>query len=99
MVIINHIVLRYFSDRLNAGELRERVEHARRITKEQKVVLDKINRFHRFFEHLDGVCNSVKEVSDLIFLRLIVGPDACQVHKYIELSCNALLLIYKVIYT
>ena len=61
---MNYIIPGLCSDELSVGELRERVEHARRITEEQKVVLDKINRVHRFFEQLDVVCNSVKEVSN-----------------------------------
>lgn len=63
VVMLSYIIPRYCSYMLRAGELREQVEHARRITKEQKVVLDRINHVHRFFEHLDVACNAVKEVS------------------------------------
>ena len=68
---------RDIGDELSIGELRERVEHARSITKEQKVILDKIKGLHRFFEQLDLVCNSVKEVSNLTSLCLIIGPNSC----------------------
>lgn len=46
-----------------AGELREQVEKARRITEEQKVVLDKIRHVHVFFQGLETVCSAVKGVS------------------------------------
>lgn len=46
-----------------AGNLRDRVEGARRITEEQKAILDKIRGVHRFFQHLEEICNSIKEVS------------------------------------
>lgn len=45
------------------------MENARRITAEQKVLLDKIRHVHRFFEELDVLCNSVKEVRDLAILQ------------------------------
>ena len=41
------------------------MENARKITEEQKVILDKIKHVHRFFEELDILCNAVKEVSYL----------------------------------
>ena len=46
-----------------AGELRERVEDARRITEEQKVVLDQIRHVHRFFQGLETICNGLEDVS------------------------------------
>lgn len=46
-----------------AGELREQVEKARRITVEQKVVLDKIRHIHRYFQGLELVCEAVEDVS------------------------------------
>ena len=67
--------------KLFVGELREQVEDARRITEDQKVVLDKIKRVHRFFEHLDVLCNSVKEVryspslQSLLVLIPMAGPS------------------------
>lgn len=30
------------------------------------MVLDRIKRVHRFFEHLDVLCNSVKEVNKTV---------------------------------
>lgn len=75
---MNIISPRDIIDESSAGELRARVEHARRITEEQKVVLDKIRRIHRFFEHLDLVCNSVKEVSNSICLKLFRSSYACR---------------------
>lgn len=38
------------------------MENARRITEEQKVVLDKIKHVHRFFEGLEVVCSAIEDV-------------------------------------
>lgn len=38
------------------------MENARRITEEQKVVLDKIRHVHRFFEGLEVVCSAIEDV-------------------------------------
>lgn len=55
------------------------MEKARRITAEQKVVLDKIRHVHRFFEDLDVLCNSVKEVRDSDSLQFVhVGNIFCR---------------------
>ena len=48
---------------LLVGELRERIENARRITEGQKVVLDGIKHVHRFFQVLEQVCGAVDDVS------------------------------------
>lgn len=45
------------------GDVRERVEEARRVTEDQKVVLDKIRHVHRFFKSLEVVCSAVEDVS------------------------------------
>lgn len=59
---MNYVILRDCSNKSSAGELRPRAEDARKITKDQKVILNKINGVHRFFERLDALCSSVKEV-------------------------------------
>lgn len=51
---------------LFAGDLRERVEEARRITEDQKVLLDKIRRVYRFFESLEVACRAVGSVSNYL---------------------------------
>lgn len=58
------------------GEQRNQVEKARRITAEQKVVLDKIRNAHRFFEDLDILCNSVKEVRNSASLLPVYDNNA-----------------------
>ena len=42
-----------------------------RITKGQKVVLDKIRHVHSFFENLEGVCSAVEDVSPQTFCDLL----------------------------
>ena len=39
------------------------VENARKITKEQKVILDRIKNVHRFFQSLETVCDAMEDVS------------------------------------
>lgn len=38
------------------------MDTARRITEEQKMVLDKIRYLHRFFESLEVVCEAMEDV-------------------------------------
>ena len=57
------------------GDLREQVENSRQITNEQQAILDKIERVRRFFESLQGICNSVKEVSLSTALFMCMRPD------------------------
>lgn len=42
--------------------MRDQVETARRITEEQKTVLDKIRHIHRFFGGLEVICEAMEDV-------------------------------------
>ena len=42
--------------------MRDQVNKTRTVIEEQQVLLDKIKRVQRFFEHLETICNSIKEV-------------------------------------
>lgn len=42
--------------------MRDQVENARRITEDQKVVLDKIRHVHGLFKGLEAVCNAIEDV-------------------------------------
>ena len=55
------------------------MEDARRITAEQKVVLDKIRHLHRFFEDLEALSDCVKEVRDSASLQSVhEGNTLCR---------------------
>lgn len=58
------------------GDLREQVEQARKVTEEQKVVLDKIRHIHRFFEGLEVVCGAVEDVRTLLVISFRKINDA-----------------------
>lgn len=42
--------------------MKEQLEIARRITEDQKVVLDKIKHVHGFFRCLEVVCSAIEDV-------------------------------------
>ena len=65
---------RYYSP-ITIGDLREQVEKARRITEEQKVILDKIKHVHVFFQGLESVCGAVEDVSEATLLWIRSVPD------------------------
>lgn len=60
------------------------MEKARRITEEQKAVLDKVRHVHVLFQGLETVCSAVKDVSRRNspgihdFLTMIVDPSIYQ---------------------
>lgn len=51
------------ANKVRVVELRDQVENARRITEEQRVVLDKLRRVHQFFRGFEAVCENVEDVS------------------------------------
>ena len=59
MILMSYTI----TNMLRIGELRHQVENARKITEEQKVILDKIRHVHRFFQGLETVCDVVNDVS------------------------------------
>ena len=52
--------------------MREQTEIARRITGDQKVVLDRIKYVHEFFKSLEVVCSAVEDVR---------ASDICELFK------------------
>ena len=50
--------------------LREQVESARRITGDQKVVLDRIKHVHGFFKSFEVACGAVEDVRALDICEL-----------------------------
>ena len=50
--------------------MREQVESARRITGDQKVVLDRIKHVHGFFKGFEVVCSAVEDVRALDICKL-----------------------------
>ena len=52
--------------------MREQVESARRITGDQKVVLDKIKHVHGFFKSFEVTCDAIEDVRAL---------DICELFK------------------
>lgn len=82
----------------STGEMQGQIDKARRITAEQKVLLDKIRHVDRFFQELDVLCNSVKEVSYSSASGTHNSP-CLQLHRFIEGACNAFLLLYRVMHS
>ena len=63
--------------------MRNQVEKARRITEEQKVLLDKIQHVHRFFQGLEKVCDAVEDVSHACPLSSVTSNAA---FRFIRIS-------------
>ena len=53
--------------------MREQAEIARRITGDQKVVLEKIKHVHEFFKSLEVVCSAVEDVRALDVCELFIA--------------------------
>ena len=53
--------------------MREQLESARRITRDEKVVLDKIKHVHEFFKGFEDVCDAIEDVRVLDICKLFKG--------------------------
>ena len=69
------------------------MQDARRITEEQKVILDKVRHVHRFLQGLGTVCGAVEDVSEAAHLGIRYVSD---VSRCIKAGSTAILSLYKV---
>ena len=83
-----------------AGSERAAIDAARRIVREQRVLLDFLGRM----EHIRGILESAKEIGDTVkeVSKVDLTPGTkiltndVQIHPYIEGACSAVFLLYKV---